>query len=169
MQPPKGFASAIALLAYVPEVQKLVLAAKNGNRRDLLGWAAGELIRESTSAGSNRLGEIDVVTWMPASSEGLRRRGYDQGYVLARAVAKTLGLPCQRLVTRKRGESQIGRSRLERLAGPKLSSVKEAPPRVLVVDDVVTTGGSAAALALVVAAAGAQQVHLATVAAVERP
>ena len=171
IRPLPGVSSAKAVWAYDYGVQRLVLAAKNGNRRDLLKWAATELVGQGIDLGSGHSAsggqQVDVVTWMPASSDGRRRRGFDQGQELARVVASSLEVPCRRLVGRRRGESQIGRSRQQRLVGPTLFGVRAAPRRVLVVDDVVTTGGSVAALAKVVRRQGASEVHFLAVAAVD--
>lgn len=163
---PQGIASACALLAYDADVQRLILAAKNGNRRDLLRWVADALVDGEKIGAINSGVVFDVVSWMPASSVGRQKRGFDQGRVLARQVARRLDLPVQQLVTRQRGEGQIGRSRGQRLTGPTLRCVRTPPARILVVDDVVTTGGSAAAFAAATKVAGATEVHLATAAAV---
>ncbi len=166
IRPPEGIASARALLAYDADVQRLILAAKNGNRRDLLRWAADALIEREKIDGSDNGARFDVVSWIPASSAGRQKRGFDQGRVLARQVARRLDLPVQQLVARQRGEGQLGRKRVERLVGPTLRCIRSSPATVLVVDDVVTTGGSATAFAAAVRGAGAHQIHLLSAAAV---
>jgi predicted amidophosphoribosyltransferase len=104
---------------------------------------------------------IDVVTWAPTSAKRLRRRGYDQAELLARAVAARLGLPCKRLLRREPGGvTQTGRSRIERQNSPPRFRARRLlqAERVLLVDDVLTTGATLRSAAAALRAAGAQSV-----------
>ena len=80
--------------------------------------------------------------------------------MLARAVARRLGLPCLRLLQRSPGPAQTGRPLAERRAGPRLTVRKPrtVPASVLVVDDVVTSGATLTAAALALRQAGATRV-----------
>lgn len=164
-----------ATFAYDPLVSRLVLTAKNGGRRDLLvlygRWLASVVDPPGASAGVDPTGDLgggfDVVTWVPASRRQRRRRGYDQGQVLARAVGRPLGLPSRRLLGRTGPGAQAGRGRSDRLTGPGLRPLRASPSRVLLVDDVVTTGASMARAAAVLRQSGAAVVHAAAVAVVE--
>ncbi len=165
-----------ALYAYEPPVARLILAAKNGGRHDLLavlgqalahdllsGGVTGGRTRHQNGAGSG----IDVVAWVPASRRHARRRGYDQGRELALAVARPLGLRARPLLRRTGREAQAGRNRVDRLVGPSVQvRCRHAPARVLLVDDVATTGASLARAAASLRAAGTRSVHAAVVAAV---
>ena len=155
-----------ALFAYEPPVARVVLAAKNGGRHDLLTlfgrWLAPlaltleptpilcvhGLTGETVDARSRP----DVVTWVPASRLQARRRGYDQGRELAVAVARPLGTRALPLLARAGREAQAHRTRADRLAGPTLRGRARCPPRVLLVDDVATTGASLARAAHVLRA-----------------
>ncbi len=164
---------------YDSVVRGLVLAAKNGGRRDLLAQWGRELAERSQAAevpaGGDRaaltdpadLGGVDVVTWVPASRQGARARGYDQGRVLARAVARGLGVPARRLLVRRPGPKRMGADRARRLAGPDLRCPVASPLRVVVVDDVLTTGASLAAAGWALRAAGAERITGLVVAAVD--
>lgn len=143
-----------ALFAYDPRLQRILVAAKNGGRRDLTTQLGGLLAASMQGKGV----PFDVVTWVPASRSGQRRRGYDQGRFLARATANGLNLSHRRLLLRRKGESQGERGRLGRMAGPELRAPLGAPARVLVVDDVVTTGGSLVAAATALRDQGARSV-----------
>lgn len=93
--------------------------------------------------------ESSVVTWVPPSPKGQRRRGFDQGRVLAMGVATNLGLPVAPALTRS-GRAQFGRSRSIRLEGPRLRLRPDwtnQRAQVIVVDDVITTGTSLASAA----------------------
>lgn len=85
---------------------------------------------------------VNQVTWAPSTRLNSVRRGYDQGEVLARAVARRLGVPCSRLLARGRDRPQGQRSRMERLEGPNLRLRRAPLRRVLIIDDVLTTGST---------------------------
>lgn len=146
---------AAALLLYDELTRRIVLEAKNGGRRDLwrpLGRALAGSIPPDIRRG------LDVVTWVPASVHKQRERGFDQGQLLARSVARSIGVPHLRLLRRLDHQSQTGRSRVERMIGPRLRARGRDLGRVLVVDDVRTTGASLDAAARALRARGAGQV-----------
>lgn len=109
----------------------------------------------------------DVLTWVPLSRRRLRRRGFDQAEVLARALAPRLDLPLDRLLARTRDtRAQARRTAADRrraLAGA-FTSLEHIGSDVLLVDDVLTTGSTAAACAEALKEAGAGRVSLLTAA-----
>lgn len=151
------------LFSYDDASSRLILAAKNGGRRDLLRWAGGHL--GNAVAPSAGAGDIEVVTWVPAHPEQRRSRGYDQGQILAGAVASRLGVRSRRLLVRRGGSTRKGLGRVDRLAGPTVQSRRPFRGNVLLVDDVMATGASLARCADVLRSAGAGRVFGAVVAA----
>lgn len=145
----------------------LVLGLKYANARTLVRPFARRMAAQVVAMGG--IGEIDIVTWAPTSASRSRRRGFDQAELLAREVARMLGVPCRRLLRRvDRGGPQTGRSRLDRLGGPEFSARGvHWRSHVLVVDDVITTGATLAAAEQALRAAGARRVT--TVAAAATP
>ena len=102
----------------------------------------------------------------------LRRRGYNQAELLARAVARRLDARCERALLTKRGETPA-QSKLARAA--RAANVRQAftaSPRadglsILLVDDVSTTGETIRACAAALLRAGATRVCAAVVAKTE--
>lgn len=149
-------------MAYEGAGRELVARLKYRNTRSVVPWLAEQMAALVGPSG------IDVVSWAPTTTARRRQRGFDQGRLLALAVARRLRLPCRRTLRRRRGPPQTGRSRAERLAGPVFVVARTpVPPRVLLVDDVVTTGATLSAAAGQLRQAGADQVR--AVVAARRP
>ncbi len=155
----------IAALPFRGRARQIVLGLKYRNRRRVARHLAGLLVNRLLDERVHLA--VDVVTWAPTTETRRRARGFDQGEVIARTVARQLGLPCRRLLERTGGAApQTGRGRAERLHGPAFRArpVRSAP-RVLVVDDVVTTGATLHAARSALVERGAAGVVLAAVAA----
>ena len=140
---PPGLAGLVALLRYEGPARALVAQVKYRNRRQAVTWLADGL------AVRLEAGRFDVVTWAPTTPEHVRARGFDHGELLARAVARRLGVPARSLLRRAGGPTQTGRPARERRSdGPSFTpSGALEGVRVLVVDDVVTTGATLRAAA----------------------
>lgn len=137
----------IAAVSFTGRARSIVLGLKYRNRRAVGRHLAGVIINGLVARRAHH--GIDVVTWAPTSAKRRRERGFDQGELLARAVARQLGVPCRRLLERHGSASQTGRSRAERIgAGPEFMARPGIEGlQVLVVDDVVTTGSTLTAAA----------------------
>jgi ComF family protein len=153
-----------AAMSFDGAVRSAVLALKFGNRRAVAAVLADALVRRLGLAAAESA-TFDLVTWAPTSRRREVARGYDQAELLARAVARQLGLPCRRLLYRVHGAPQMGRTRAERLQGPSFRARRGRRLRVLVVDDVVTTGATLVEAGEALRAAGITDVRLVAVAA----
>lgn len=146
------FDRCLALVGYDEVVAGLVASLKFRRVRSAVPWIASAMADRLDAAGE----QPDVVTWVPASLLGRRHRGYDQGEVVARAVARRVGARAEALLTRRDRSSQLGRDRSRRLDGPVLAPRSGrcrrtvAGASVVIIDDVVTTGASLAAAGVAV-------------------
>lgn len=122
-------------------------------------WLADALA--SAAAGSSR---PDVLVPAPSSARRLRERGFDPALLIARRVARRLGLRLEAgaLVKVRHTPPQTSLSREQRehnlrgafACGPSVRGLS-----VAVVDDVVTTGATQRAMAACLLAAGAREVR----------
>jgi competence protein ComFC len=114
----------------------IIAAFKYRRQRRIARWLANEFANLVPLS-------AEVITWVPATPERRRTRGFDQAQELARALSGLTSIPTVELLRRDSDDQrQTGRSRSERLAGPALRSVRAAPQFVVLIDDVVTTGSS---------------------------
>ncbi|MEQ8840602.1 MAG: hypothetical protein RIB98_06450 [Acidimicrobiales bacterium] len=129
--------------------------------RELKYGRATTVVTELAEAMADAAPTADVVAWIPASPQRRRQRGFDQGELLARAIARRVGLPARRLLRRVDDLPQTARELEGRLLGPEFTAVGRRlrfGPRLLLVDDVATTGSTLRAGASVLCAAGAAEV-----------
>ena len=100
---------------FTGRVRDILLGFKYRNRRAIAGHLAGLLVNRVARAGQR----VDVVTWAPTSLRRRHQRGFDQAELVARQVARQLGVPCRRLLDRAGGApAQTGQARAARLGGP---------------------------------------------------
>lgn len=113
----------------------------------------------------------DSITWVPLSHRRRRKRGYDQAELLAREIAKRLGMQPVCLLKKRRDtppQSQTGSAEKRRanIAGAYtcLNPEAAAGKSILLVDDIVTTGATLSEAAGVLKRAGAKTVIAVTLA-----
>ena len=163
LPPPAGVDSCAALLTYAGTGRELVARLKYRNARSSVAFLARGMAAVAAAPGHTpgQRPTIDVVTWAPTTPARLRERGFDQARLLARAVARELGLPCRPLLRRRAGPAQTGRDAVARRSGPGFTARRVLDGRrVLLVDDVVTTGATVTAAARALTSAGAVEVHV---------
>ncbi len=112
----------------------------------------------------------DLITWAPLSRKRRSERGYDQAELLARAIAKNLGIPCVRTLKKKHIPPQTQQTSAEARQGNvrnaySMTDTDVRGKRILIVDDVLTTGATLSECSSVLLIAGAASVECATIAA----
>jgi ComF family protein len=129
--------------------------------RSELGAALGLLM---AGAACNWVGKVDAIVPVPLHWRRRRARGYDQAALLARPLAKSLGVPALlRGLRRVRNTpSQVELPHAERqqnIAGAFAPWSLRGVGRVLLVDDVQTTGATLRAASDALKAGGVSEVH----------
>ena len=164
--PPAGGLGAMQVYSawmHVHEARQLVLKLKFRHHSAVAGVIApymAEIIRPCVRPDT-------VITWAATAPDHVRRRGWDHGAELARAVAKELGRPCEPLLERvntKHLRAQRGLTAEKRMKNVlnTYASLRAITEPVILVDDVITTGATAWECVRTLQAAGCPDVRVLT-------
>lgn len=172
-KPPACSATRSAFV-YDEQSRDLALGLKHGGRTEALTAFGVWMAR----AGREVLADADALIPVPLHPARLRRRGFNQSLLLARAVAKTTAITVDphSLARIKPTATQGGKSasaRKRNMAGAFAVRAKArarvAGRRLVLIDDVRTTGATLEACAKVLKRAGAADVCALTLARVVKP
>ncbi len=165
------FDRARSFAVYSDTMVRAIVLLKYHAVTPLGGWFASRLAE--MVARDPEAFAADVVVPVPLHAMRLRERGYNQAELIARPLAKRLGLPLRPvlLVRTKPRPEKLKLTRKERWltvrgAYAMRADTKIDKVRVLLVDDVFTTGATLDACARVLRQAGASRVVALTVARV---
>jgi ComF family protein len=166
-----SFDLARSYAAYDDALLRTITLLKHDAIRPLAAWFGNRLAEVARSNPGTVA--ADLVVPVPLHPDRLRERGFNQAELLARAVAKRLGLPLDRraIERRKPRPPKLRLSRHERWQAARGAYAAPAGRRfdnrrVLLIDDVFTTGATLDACARALRAAGAAHVAALTVARV---
>lgn len=116
--------------------------------------------------------KYQVLTYIPVAPLRKFHRGYDQVELIAKAVAKELGIPLVPTLQKLRNTPpQSGFKDVSQRRANVLGAYKIKRPdlvrgkQILLLDDVITTGATASECARVLLTAGAKEVYCAAMAA----
>lgn len=165
---PQGLLQLEWCATYSGSVRSAIHALKYRGERRLVEPLAGALADRWARASVG--GEL--VTWVPVHPSRRRERGFDQAEVLARAMARMLGLPVLGCLERRRrtvAQHALGqRQRADNVGGVFAAATTALPDLrggwLVVIDDVMTTGATLSGCAQALLSAGATGVSAITVA-----
>jgi ComF family protein len=138
-----------------------------------IGWRLGGVLGRVCPFAA---GEHDIVVPVPLHAARLRRRGFNQAWMLAMPVARRLRVPIAGTILRRIRPTTSQVALPERARRQNVRDAFAAVPRrpldglrVLLVDDVFTTGATVAECARVLCAARAGAVDVLTLARAVAP
>lgn len=112
---------------------------------------------------------FDAVTFVPATLPAMRYRGFDHAQLIAKEVARMIGVPCRSTLYRPKVRDQRALSaaqRRENMQGRFKAKDPCEVRRALLVDDVFTTGSTLCSACDALLAAGCDAVYCLTFARV---
>jgi len=138
-----------------------VLHAFKFQRHDWFAEPFADALRDLVAARGDAA--FDAVVPVPMSRAKLRRRGYNQAELLARALARRLRLRCDPALLAKHLERETQSTlakaaRAANVRGAFAASARNHAKSILLVDDVCTTGETLRACAAALLGAGAARV-----------
>jgi ComF family protein len=152
----------LALGVYNGRLEQAVRAFKFHGVRRLSNLFAHELAKAVKRSGW----KIDTICPVPLHWSRRLERGYNQSVLIAKPLAKELGLVYTPHLQRiKRTQQQAKLSKFERVSNVEDAFFsKKCQGRILLIDDVVTSGATTGACSEALLAAGASEVKVAAIA-----
>ena len=161
-----------ALWHYQDKVRRSILRYKFYGRRN---YAAAYARMLGVKLLKEERAEFDLITWVPISAKRLKKRGFDQGQLLAENLGEELKIPVTPLLKKIRDNPPqsgiVGHAhRKANVLGAYIMTDSQTlkGKRILLLDDILTTGATAGECARVLLTAGAEEVHLAVIAAANK-
>ena len=154
--PGKSGCLCVSPFRYEGEVRQSILHFKFHGRRDYASYFGRQIAEEI-----RQWMEISdcIFVPVPISRHRMRERGYNQSFLLARAAAEKLGIPCVELLEKvKNNKTQHDLPRKEREKNVKavyrVKKGKNIQKEILLLDDIITTGFTLAECVSTLEAAG---------------
>ena len=160
------FERAVSGFMYSDEIKASMYAFKYNNRREYADFYADAILRESE--GVICKWNVDVIIPVPLHPKRLRKRGYNQAEVLARAVSERIKVPVdagilKRVVNTVPLKELNDKERLNNLKNAfQIAKETLQYKKVILIDDIYTTGTTVNECARVLKEAGATFVYVIT-------
>ena len=163
------FSQACCSLEFTDLSRRIIVAYKDGGEQrlaPLLARLAAQAIPQEWYTWA------DVLTWIPADADAVRRRGFDHIALVAVSLAQISAMPLQPLLSKGVHEDQRALNREARKQNMRrvFSLYEGAQERigtlikkVILVDDVFTTGATLSAATEVLLEAGVEEARVVTV------
>lgn len=161
------YTKGIALWAYDSNVKKSIYNFKYNNKREYAKVYAEEMILRNRQQILNW--NVDAIIPIPLHKSKLRSRGFNQAEVLAKEIAKQLGLPMyQNLVKRVKKtlpqKALNDKQRINNLKNAfKIEEFDVKLKKVILIDDIYTTGVTIDSVTEILKKAGITEVYFITV------
>ncbi len=158
---PEGFEDMAVCYEYTGEAKTAILRLKAGGD----SHAAVAFAAIMTECCKEFIGEVDLVTGVPSSTDNTLQRGYMPAVALAKGISMYTGKPFRRtlfLVGSKEEQKNLDRKQRIENAGKGLKVVNKSyinGKNILIVDDVCTTGSTMSAVAALLKQHGAAKVY----------
>ncbi|MBR5236790.1 MAG: ComF family protein [Clostridia bacterium] len=168
------FNRAVSCASYKDDIREAVLRFKFGNCTDYARTFAAMMVRRIRPLCKTY--GFDLTVCAPLSKASMNERGYNQAALLAKPIAKALGLAyCEKaFIKTKETPKQSTLNYIQRMKNVENVFALDKDPSyfagktILLIDDVLTTGATADALSKLLKAAGAKIVVVATLACTEK-
>ncbi len=153
---------------YDTAIKELILKFKSGNNQFLKEYFA---LIALDSIPSEILDKCTLITNVPCSRYKLKKRGYDQAQLIAKAISKKTDIPYKEALYRLSGEKTalLNRKYREKTVEERYSfCLNVYGETVLLIDDVCTTGTTLSYCSEQLKKAGAKEVYCFTIARTDK-
>ena len=165
-QPPQS--QTTALFSYEFPVDRLITRTKFSGKT-AYAKVLGHLLAEKIKNTYTKPELPEAIIPVPLSKQRLQQRGFNQATLIARPIAKNLGIPllvnhCERIIHTDEQSSLNANKRRHNVRNafsirkPFINKQKSSLRHVAIVDDVMTTGATLEALAKTLLKSGVEQV-----------
>ncbi len=163
------FSTARSPFVYKGAISALIKRMKFGGAK----YVAEELVSDALYSFHSIGKEFDFIAFVPMTEKGLKKRGFNQSELIARALSEKTGIEVKDVLSRKEGSAdQVGLKRAEREKNVKgRFSLKDRravkDKRILLIDDVMTTGATVNEISRIFYNAGAAETCVLTLCCAE--